>query len=183
LTHKLLNTHNDVSASPPIGRQVEETLSTLLYATRTKNIHNRPAVQYDPKEAQISLLRREMELLRQENGLLREQLRAGAAHGVSGPGANSPWPGSPGGGAARAGTPPPPASPRAGGLEDLAAADELVADLRSRSSPLLLMRASGGDGRAAGEQPGVAPRISSTSEQGGWWAAACADQFMLCVCV
>lgn len=59
--------------------QVEETLSTLSYATRAKNIHNRPTVQYDPREAQISLLRREIELLRQENGLLREQLRAGGA--------------------------------------------------------------------------------------------------------
>jgi hypothetical protein len=59
--------------------QVEETLSTLSYATRAKKIYNRPTVQYDPKEAQISLLRREIELLRQENLLLREQLRA--AHG------------------------------------------------------------------------------------------------------
>jgi hypothetical protein len=59
--------------------QVEETLSTLSYATRAKNIHNRPTVQYDPREAQISLLRRKIELLRQENSLLREQLRAGGA--------------------------------------------------------------------------------------------------------
>jgi hypothetical protein len=62
-----------------LSLQVEETLSTLSYATRAKNIHNRPTVQYDPREAQISLLRREIELLRQENGLLREQLRAGGA--------------------------------------------------------------------------------------------------------
>jgi hypothetical protein len=61
--------------------QVEETLSTLSYATRTKNIHNRPTVQYDPREAQISLLRREIELLRQENTLLKEQLRAGTGTG------------------------------------------------------------------------------------------------------
>ena len=61
--------------------QVEETLSTLSYATRTKNIHNRPMVQYDPREAQISLLRREIELLRQENTLLKEQLRIGAGTG------------------------------------------------------------------------------------------------------
>jgi hypothetical protein len=56
---------------------VDETLSTLSYATRTKNIHNRPTVQYDPREAQISLLRREIELLRQENSLLKEQLQNG----------------------------------------------------------------------------------------------------------
>lgn len=57
--------------------KVEETLSTLSYATRAKNIHNRPTVQYDPREAQIALLRREIELLRQENTLLKEQLRSG----------------------------------------------------------------------------------------------------------
>lgn len=56
---------------------MEETLSTLSYATRAKNIHNRPTVQYDPREAQISMLRREIELLRQENSLLKEQLRTG----------------------------------------------------------------------------------------------------------
>jgi hypothetical protein len=67
---------------PPSHSQVEETLSTLSYATRTKNIHNRPIVQYDPREAQISLLRREIELLRQENSLLKEQLRAGTGAGV-----------------------------------------------------------------------------------------------------
>lgn len=61
-----------------VACQVEETLSTLSYATRAKNIQNRPTVQHDPREAQIALLRREVELLRQENGLLREQLHAGA---------------------------------------------------------------------------------------------------------
>lgn len=55
---------------------MEETLSTLSYATRAKNIHNRPTVQYDPREAQIAMLRREIELLRQENTLLKEQVRA-----------------------------------------------------------------------------------------------------------
>lgn len=44
---------------------VEETLSTLSYATRAKNIQNRPVVQYDPKEQQIASLRKEIDLLRQ----------------------------------------------------------------------------------------------------------------------
>lgn len=34
-------------------------------------------MQYDPKEAQVALLRREVELLRHENGYLKEQLRLG----------------------------------------------------------------------------------------------------------
>jgi hypothetical protein len=141
---------------------VEETLSTLLYATRTKNIHNRPTVQYDPKEAQISLLRREIELLRQENGLLREQLRGGgggAAHGGSPLRAGSPAPaagGSPGGsGGKLAPSPRPPAV--ATGLDDLAAADEMVSDLRASSSPQL----AAGRGSLLGEpQPGGPMRTS-----------------------
>ena len=48
---------------------VEETLSTLSYATRAKNIQNRPVVQYDPKEQQITSLRREIDLLRQVHGV------------------------------------------------------------------------------------------------------------------
>ena len=44
---------------------VEETLSTLSYATRAKNIQNRPSVQYDPEEAQAATYRREIGLLRQ----------------------------------------------------------------------------------------------------------------------
>ncbi|KAI8467963.1 MAG: hypothetical protein J3K34DRAFT_460139 [Monoraphidium minutum] len=127
-----------IACCSPSSLQVEETLSTLLYATRAKNIHNRPAVQYDPKEAQISLLRREMELLRQENGLLREQLRGGG-------GGAPPRAGSPGGGGAFGGlplgggggaTPPTGASPRAGagGLDELAGADELVSELRAHSA-------------------------------------------------
>ncbi|KAF6263170.1 Kif12 type kinesin-like protein [Scenedesmus sp. NREL 46B-D3] len=68
-----------IACCSPSSLQVGEDVSTLSYATRAKNIHNRPTVQYDPREAQISLLRREIELLRQENGLLREQLKAGGA--------------------------------------------------------------------------------------------------------
>lgn len=71
-----------IACVSPSSLQVDETLSTLSYATRAKNIHNRPTVQYDPREAHIAQLRREIELLRQENGLLREQLRGGAAGGT-----------------------------------------------------------------------------------------------------
>lgn len=52
----------------------EETLSTLSYATRAKNIRNLPIVQVDPKEAATAALRREIKLLRTENAYLREQL-------------------------------------------------------------------------------------------------------------
>lgn len=52
----------------------EETLSTLQYATRAKNIHNKPRIQVDPKEELIFNLRREVKLLRMENEYLKAQL-------------------------------------------------------------------------------------------------------------
>ena len=66
-----------IACCSPSSLHVDETLSTLTYATRAKNIQNRPVVQYDPKEQQIAGLRREIDLLRQENVYLREQLRIG----------------------------------------------------------------------------------------------------------
>eukprot|EP00697_Spironema_sp_BW2_P012623 gnl/Spiro4/29223_TR14293_c0_g1_i1.p1 gnl/Spiro4/29223_TR14293_c0_g1~~gnl/Spiro4/29223_TR14293_c0_g1_i1.p1 ORF type:complete len:657 (+),score=-29.84 gnl/Spiro4/29223_TR14293_c0_g1_i1:112-1971(+) len=54
---------------------LEETLSTLNYATRTMNIKNKPVIQMDPKEQIIFNLNRENELLRMENMYLREQLQ------------------------------------------------------------------------------------------------------------
>lgn len=52
----------------------EETLSTLSYASRAKNIHNAPTVHMDPREAALAAMRREVRLLRTENAFLREQL-------------------------------------------------------------------------------------------------------------
>ena len=69
---------------------VEETLSTLSYATRAKNIQNRPVVQYDPKEQQIASLRREIDLLRQVSSTQRQNRWAvrpqGAADCLPAPG-------------------------------------------------------------------------------------------------
>ena len=59
---------------------VEETLSTLSYATRAKNIQNRPVVQYDPKEQQIASLRREIDLLRQVSST-RGAVHVSSTHG------------------------------------------------------------------------------------------------------
>ncbi|GLC40153.1 hypothetical protein PLESTB_000792000 [Pleodorina starrii] len=72
-----------IACCSPASTAVEETLSTLSYATRAKNIQNRPTVQYDPKEAQIANLRREIDLLRQENLYLREQVRQGGGHATT----------------------------------------------------------------------------------------------------
>eukprot|EP00201_Polytomella_parva_P017449 CAMPEP_0175070998 /NCGR_PEP_ID=MMETSP0052_2-20121109/19005_1 /TAXON_ID=51329 ORGANISM="Polytomella parva, Strain SAG 63-3" /NCGR_SAMPLE_ID=MMETSP0052_2 /ASSEMBLY_ACC=CAM_ASM_000194 /LENGTH=976 /DNA_ID=CAMNT_0016338133 /DNA_START=143 /DNA_END=3070 /DNA_ORIENTATION=+ len=64
-----------IACCSPSASALEETLSTLTYASRAKNIHNRPCVQYDPRDAQVALLRKEIDLLRQENVYLRDMLR------------------------------------------------------------------------------------------------------------
>lgn len=63
-----------IACCSPSAAHVEETLSTLSYAARAKNIRNQPAVQTDPEQAAMSGLRREVKLLRAENAYLREQL-------------------------------------------------------------------------------------------------------------
>lgn len=82
-----------IACCSPSAAHLEETLSTLSYATRAKNIRNAPAVQMDPQAAALAALRREVRVLRQENAFLREQL---AGRGEAAPGA----PGSPGAAAA-----------------------------------------------------------------------------------
>jgi hypothetical protein len=63
-----------IACCSPSAAHLEETLSTLSYATRAKNIKNAPAVQMDPQQAALAALRREIKVLRAENVYLREQL-------------------------------------------------------------------------------------------------------------
>ncbi|EQC26091.1 hypothetical protein SDRG_16043 [Saprolegnia diclina VS20] len=69
-----------VACVSPAPCFLEDTLSTLNYATRAKNIQNKPTVQTDPKESLISGLRHENQLLRSENAFLKQQLHA---HGIT----------------------------------------------------------------------------------------------------
>ncbi|CAK4136550.1 unnamed protein product [Aphanomyces euteiches] len=62
-----------VSPSPVF---LEDTLSTLNYATRAKNIQNKPTIQMDPKESLIMGLRKENQVLRTENAYLKQQLQS-----------------------------------------------------------------------------------------------------------
>ncbi len=52
-----------IACVSPSETYVNETVSTLNYATRTMNIKNKPVVQVDPKEQIIFNLRREIQLL------------------------------------------------------------------------------------------------------------------------
>ena len=70
-----------IACCSPSAAHLEETLSTLSYATRAKNIRNAPAVQMDPQQAAMTALRREVKMLRTENGFLREQLMLAAERG------------------------------------------------------------------------------------------------------
>ena len=63
-----------IARCSPSSNHMEETLSTLHYATRARNIINRPSVMQDPTQALISNLRHEVELLKKENAVLRGQL-------------------------------------------------------------------------------------------------------------
>jgi hypothetical protein len=65
-----------IACCSPAESFLEETLSTLNYATRARNIQNRPMIQMDPKEQLIFNLRQEAKLLRLENEFLRQQLAA-----------------------------------------------------------------------------------------------------------
>ncbi|CAN7937559.1 unnamed protein product, partial [Ixodes hexagonus] len=49
----------------PADSNYDETLSTLRYANRAKNIQNRPCVNEDPKDALLREYREELERLKQ----------------------------------------------------------------------------------------------------------------------
>ncbi|EGZ06638.1 hypothetical protein PHYSODRAFT_530869 [Phytophthora sojae] len=64
-----------IACVSPSAVALEDTLSTLNYATRAKNIRNKPAVQVDPIELELSNLRHENHVLRTENDALRLRLQ------------------------------------------------------------------------------------------------------------
>lgn len=63
-----------IACISPSEVYLEETMSTLNYATRTMNIKNKPVVQMDPKEQIIFNLKREIQLLKMENEFLKERI-------------------------------------------------------------------------------------------------------------
>lgn len=64
-----------IACCSPAPGQIEETLSTLTYATRAKGIVNRPIVQYTPGDVELVALKSEVQYLREENKELRNVLR------------------------------------------------------------------------------------------------------------
>lgn len=63
-----------VACVSPASRNYVETLSTLRYANRAKNIHNQPRVNEDPKDTMLRKFQEEIDRLRQ---LLESNQRIG----------------------------------------------------------------------------------------------------------
>ncbi|KAL3656306.1 hypothetical protein V7S43_018878 [Phytophthora oleae] len=72
-----------IACVSPSAAVLEDTLSTLNYAMRAKNIRNKPAVQVDPIELELSNLRHENYVLRAENDALRLRLQLGGPQGTA----------------------------------------------------------------------------------------------------
>jgi Kinesin motor domain len=63
-----------VACVAPSSNYCDETLNTLMYATRAKRITNKPRVQMDPHLAMMNSMKQEIELLRNENEYLRSMV-------------------------------------------------------------------------------------------------------------
>lgn len=63
-----------IACVSPSETYVDETQSTLNYATRTMNIKNKPVIRMDQKEQIKFNLKREVQLLRLQNNFLRQEL-------------------------------------------------------------------------------------------------------------
>jgi hypothetical protein len=61
-----------IACVSPSEVYIDETVSTLNYATRTMNIKNKPVVMMDAKEQIIFNLKREIQLIKMENEYLKE---------------------------------------------------------------------------------------------------------------
>ena len=68
-----------IACLSPGANNYHETLSTLRYANRAKNIKNRPRINEDPKDALIRQYQKEIKMLRQ---ILMNQMKISDAHNV-----------------------------------------------------------------------------------------------------
>eukprot|EP00892_Ulva_mutabilis_P001765 jgi/Ulvmu1/1158/UM107_0032.1 len=77
-----------VACVSPADSNMEETINTLRYANRARNIKNKPVVNRDPSAAQIVLLRQQLAAARAEVEVLRGQLHGMQRNTAAGPGAS-----------------------------------------------------------------------------------------------
>lgn len=60
-----------IACVSPADVNMEETLNTLRYANRARNIRNKPVVNRDPVAAQIAHLRQQLAASKAENQILK----------------------------------------------------------------------------------------------------------------
>jgi hypothetical protein len=60
-----------IACVSPADVNMEETLNTLRYANRARNIRNKPVVNRDPVAAQIANLRQQLAAVKAENQALK----------------------------------------------------------------------------------------------------------------
>ena len=70
-----------VACLSPADNNYDETLSTLRYANRAKNIRNKPRINEDPKDA---LLREYQEEIKKLKAILAQQMGPGSLSGGRG---------------------------------------------------------------------------------------------------
>jgi len=63
-----------IACISPSSSAMQDTVNTLRYANRAKNIKNKPVVKMDSREQLIISMKREMKLLKAENVYFRQQL-------------------------------------------------------------------------------------------------------------
>lgn len=63
-----------IACISPSSYVLQDTMNTLRYANRAKNIKNKPIVKMDPREQVFQRIKRELKLLKAENTYFRKQL-------------------------------------------------------------------------------------------------------------
>lgn len=79
-----------VACVSPADSNMEETINTLRYANRARNIKNKPVINRDPSAAQIVLLRQQLAAARAEIEVLRGQLHGIQRNAAAGSGTTAP---------------------------------------------------------------------------------------------
>lgn len=74
-----------VACVSPADVNLEESLNTLRYANRARNIRNKPVVNRDPAAAQLAHLRQQLAAARAETSALKMRHALLCCHGLSSP--------------------------------------------------------------------------------------------------
>jgi len=64
-----------IACVSPADVNLEESMNTLRYANRARNIKNKPVVNRDPNAAQVAHLRQQLAAAKAENNMLKGMLR------------------------------------------------------------------------------------------------------------